>query len=46
MQQLGQKIILDQFFCQKALILIALAGKIMKIHKNWKIALKLEACYQ
>ena len=47
MQQFYQKITLDHsIISQKALILIALANKIVKIHKNWKIALILVAYCQ
>ena len=46
MQQFCPKIILNHFFYQKALIWIALAGKIMKIHQNVKIAQKLGAYCQ
>ena len=41
MQQFYPKILLNNFFYQKALILIALVKKIMKLHQNWKIALNL-----
>ena len=46
MQQFYPKIILDHFFYKKALILIALASKIMKNYKNKRIDLILVACYQ
>ena len=46
MQQFYPKITLDHIFYQKALMLIASAGKKMKNHQNWKIALILVACCQ
>ena len=45
MHQFYPKIILDHFFYQKALFLIALGSKILKNYQNGKIALILGACY-